>query len=261
VTTSPTSYLQTLAKDEAIAFVKSLKKVKEHLSDELKWINEQLQQKTIQLQGIENLLSEAVALGLVESNAQSSTPPESVTKTTTSPPITASATSNGGSPVASSVDLNIATPSITTPSTSQKRGSQRKKTSSKTQSKSKPPAKAKTSVAKAKTTDSSVVGKSNPLRRSISKASKPKEASGLQEFLQRSFRDKTLTDSVGEILARSKKPLSISEVVNELYTDLSGENYKQAKDSIGNVLAVGRRKGRWKTTGKGLYASNTVANS
>ncbi len=69
-----TSYLQTLAKDEAIAFVASLQKVKDHLSQELQWMSEQAQQKTAQLQSLETLLSEAVALGLI--TAQTDSTPE-----------------------------------------------------------------------------------------------------------------------------------------------------------------------------------------
>jgi len=71
VTNSPTSYLQTLADDETIAFVTSLQSVKAYLGQELQWINEQAQQKTMQLQGIETLLSEALARGLMPTDAAS----------------------------------------------------------------------------------------------------------------------------------------------------------------------------------------------
>jgi hypothetical protein len=53
VATASTSYLQTLPKDEAIAFVASLQTVQDHLS------------QALQLKGIETLLLEAEALGLV----------------------------------------------------------------------------------------------------------------------------------------------------------------------------------------------------
>jgi len=56
---TPTSYLQTLSPAEARAFITSLGQVQSHLQQELEWMNQQMQQKTMQLQGIETLLAEA----------------------------------------------------------------------------------------------------------------------------------------------------------------------------------------------------------
>jgi hypothetical protein len=64
---------------------------------------------------------------------------------------------------------------------------------------------------------------------------------------------------VGDILNNASAPLSTDEVMAELYDGLSKEDYNRAKNSLANILSVGRSKGTWKSTGRGRYAGNAVA--
>lgn len=245
---TPTSYLQTLANDEAIAFVASLQSVKAHLSQSLHWMSEQVQQKTAQLQGIETLLFEAEALGLVAAAADSISE-ATATDATHKSDFELPANTNGSTasvkatePVASAIAaLPVKDPS------KQQRSKQGKLDSVKTPRGSKPLA-TTTSAAKAK-----------PSTLPASKANPRGKASNLQQFLQNQWRDKALTQAVGDILNRASTPLSTDEVMAELYDGLPKADYQRVKHSLANILSVGRSKGTWKSTGRGLYAGNALA--
>lgn len=260
--TSPMSYLQTLSKEEAVALVASLQKIQEHLSQELEWMSAQVQQKTVQLQGIETLLSEAAVLKLSKPAASLKAKPESTPESTAiestlpavlnnafvSAALTASAETNGNPPA---LTKSTAAKAASKTSSTKKSGSKTKPGSSK-QAKT-----TKTSTTKAK--------KTKPTAQTASKAAsattKPAaatEASGLQQFLQQQFQDKSLNEAIGEILERSKTPLGTDDIVNELYSDLSDENYKRAKHSVANMLSMGKNKRKWKSTSRGMYASNAL---
>ncbi len=248
-----TSYLQTLAKDEAIAFVASLQKVKDHLSQEVQWMNEQAQQKTTQLQGIETLLSEASALGLVTSEPDSipEVTPESVVELADAIELAAAesgstASSDEPEPVAAAI---AALPAKKT--STKQQGSQEKAKPGKTPG-SKPSTATQTTTAKKP---------SKPAAPPVGKTNQRGKTSNLQRFLKNQWSDKALTEAVGEVLNSASAPLSTDEVMAELYDGLSKEDYNRAKNSLANILSVGRSKGTWKSTGRGRYAGNAVATS
>jgi hypothetical protein len=246
VANSYVSYLQTLAKEEAITFVESLQKVKEHLSHELQWMNGQVQQKTIQLQGIDHLLSEAVGLGLLAPQTASTAAIEiEPTSGQITPSVPAALVETNG---------NRSVESVQTPTAPPKRGKQRQ-ASNTTSSKpsGKPPTAGKVSAAKT-TTRATATQPKKPGRppRSVSESGKGAD-SGFQQFLQSSFQNKSMTDAVGQILADAKEPLNTDAIMDQLYTGLSGEPYQRAKSSLSNILSVGKTKGKWKSPGRGLY--------
>lgn len=261
---SHVSYLQTLPKDEAIAFAASLQKVKEHLSHELHWMTEQVQQKTVQLQGIDTLLSEAAGLGLMSPHATST--PEStasasevsdasvteavlssVSKVAASLPEQATLAIANGSQVAANPPASSAASSAAAPP---KRGKQRQPNKlAKATRDAKPPT-AKPSTA--------TVKKAEPAKPSSSTANTA-SLSGFQNFLQTSFQDKSMTDAVGEILASAKEPLNTDAIMAELYHGLSNNAYQRAKSSLSNILSVGKTKGKWKSPARGMYIGHAVA--
>lgn len=254
--TSPTSYLQTLSKAEAIAFVTSLQKVKEHLSQELQWINEQAQQKTTQLQGIETLLAEAVSLGLLTSDAVSTVEATSTVGTTsivttplnTSDSLAIASTLNGD---AVSNHFTEPTPTVDLelpPAQKQKSGGRQKNPS------------------KAKTTTKQPASKTrNTKSKKPNTAVKPTKKGGqsssidLRQLLRTEFQGKTFTDAVSEILESTSEPLHLNDLLAEMYEDLSDQDFKRAKVSLANVLSVGTKKGNWKSLGKGLYTGKDAA--
>lgn len=249
MTTSSTSYLKTLPNDEATTFIASLQKVKTHLSQELQWMSDQVHQKTIQLQSIETLLSEAAELGL--------TPPDASVKPTATeakpPAVADDVTSNGNNsdvlrgdlkapaaadkaiPLSESVESAPAEPA-SAPQSSKQRKSSNAKTKRPLKSASKRTAPPKSA-----------------------KHRQPSENSEFRSFVQREFQDKSITESVGEIIDRAPAPIGAKDVMAQLYKGLSEEDYQRAKNSVTNVLSVGKSKGRWLSPGRGLYASHAVA--
>jgi hypothetical protein len=262
VANSHVSYLQTLPKDEAIAFAASLQKVKEHLSHELHWMNEQVQQKTVQLQGIDTLLSEAAGLGLASPQTTSTkgltasaskVSDSSVTEAVLSSVSQAAASLPEQATLAVANGNNLAASAVASPpaaSAPPKRGKQRQPNKpSKTKRDVKPP-----------------VGKSTPPTAKKSEQTKPSNSdankaslSGFQKFLQTSFQDQSMTDAVGEILASAKEPLNTDAIMAELYHGLSNDAYQRAKSSLSNILSVGKTKGKWKSPTRGMYIGNAVA--
>lgn len=254
---TPTSYLQTLSAEDASAFITSLQKVQTHLTSELEWMNQQVQQKTIQLQGIETLLAEASTLGLLETgevtvsdgvaaNDQTVTAQEgepeaaenSAPTTPEAPPAdNAEATSESGQAVAA-------------PASASTEASQPE------QKASKPPARAKS-----RTTGSKAVTKKKPIAtsRSRSKAGTAKSQKDSRVLLRPEFANDSLADAVIRILAQAETPLHINQLVKEMYGDVMGEDLKRVKASLANVLSKGKRTGKWQNVGNGLYQIKTVS--
>lgn len=244
MTTSPTSYLQTLNKNEAIAFIASLQKVKEHLSHELQWINAQAEQKTTQLQGVEAIIGEAVALGWISSPPTDNTISD-VSLTSLSGEMSEGASSNGNISLA---DINTTTvEDELTPLTASK--SDRRKSNS--------PSAAPTSTAKKPR--SSKAKSTGTAKKSTSKAGLSAKSPDLKHFVRAEFQEHSFTDAVSQILEDSKEPIGLSDVIAKLYGDLSNQDYQRAKISLTNVLSTGKNKGKWKSIGRGMYASNAVA--
>jgi len=227
VATSP-SYLQTLPQDEAIALVTSLQKVKEHLSQELKWINEQAQQKTVQLQGVETLLSEAIDLGLLTLTSDVTT--EVATPTTYD-----------------SEALLITTPSDRSSAVEPQINGQEQDDNLKTKPASKSATASKTTT-KAKQT--------KPSPKLTGKPSQSTSSSDLRQFLKTEFKETTFTDAVAQILEDANKPLHLNDLLEQMYGKVSDQTFQRAKVSLANVLSTGMGKGRWKSAGKGFYADN-----
>ena len=225
--TSP-SYLQALPKDEAIALVKSLQKVKEHLTQELKWMGEQVQQKTIQLQGVETLLSEATELGLATLNSD-------VTTEVATPTIHDS-----------DAPLSKPLPNLSFTVEPQING-QEQDDNVKTRSAPKSSTVSKTNT-KAKQT--------KPSQKLTGNKSQPTSSSDLRQFLKAEFQKTTFTDTVAQILEDANKPLHLDDLLERMYGKLSDKTFQRAKVSLANVLSTGIGKGRWKSAGKGFYVGN-----
>ncbi len=240
MTTSPTSYLQTLDKNEAIAFVASLQKVKEHLNQELQWINTQAEQKTTQLQGIEAILIEAITLGLISNLSTDSAIPDVRLAGTSLP-----AVSNfNGSAVLAEIEAEDESSSIAVLESDRH-----------PVDKAKPKSAARTSTAQ-KSRSSKSTGAA---KKSTSKANLSAKSPDLKHFVKAEFQEQSFTDAVSQILEDSSTPIGLSDVIAKLYGDLSNQDYQRAKISLTNVLSTGKNKGKWRSMGRGMYASNAVA--
>lgn len=249
MTSASTSYLQTLPIAEADAFLVALQKVKDHLSKELQLLNQQVQQKRMQFQGIEALLAEAQAK---ESAKQKPSPPSTLDAAsldlldTIAPPLESADNSplpatNGAAAPAGGV--------MTAP---QEQSSNAKPPAA---AKAKSPAKAATASKGSTTTKKKTSAKPKPQ----GKKTTTTKSSELRKLLQPHFQDKTFGDAVGEILAQANQPLHIDELIDKLYGELSDPDFERAKGSLANVLSVGSGKGRWKNISKGMYAANAAA--
>jgi len=254
VATSTSSYLQTLPQADAIAFVASLQHLKNHLSEELQQITHQVQQKTVQLEGIETLLAEAVVLGLLPADANvpiavtpvsqepiASTTHESPKLETVTPPLDFAhrATSNGeGSFDQEQLEASV----MTAPSTL---------ATFKLQAKLQPGTTPKPSGTKIK--------KLKRSGQSSNKSNSSAVGKELRELLLPKFAGKTLKDTVIAVLETAKKPLHLDELLIEMYGTLPNADFKRAKVSLTNVLSTGKSKGEWQSLGQGLYAANSVA--
>jgi hypothetical protein len=243
VATPTSSYLQTLSKDEANEFLASLQKIKAHLSGELEWMKQQVEQKTLQLQGIEALLTEAIALGLSDATSDVTSTSETTDLAATSfnavlPPasdmagsddeleLPANGTSNGNGSAQSS-------PAAGT------------KPSSKSQAKTQSVTANKTNTTKKKPSSS----------KSSAKAAKSNTNRDLKELLLPTYAGKTLTDVVAQILNDTNKPLHLNDLLEEMYGEISDRDFKRAKISLANVLSVGKKEGKWLNLGEGLYTA------
>jgi hypothetical protein len=248
VITSPTSYLQTLDKNEAIAFVGSLQKVKEHLNHELQWINAQSEQKTTQLQGIEAILIEAVTLGLI-----AHLPADSGASNASllSPSVEMLLSSSNGNASLADVDPTDPEADDEVTTVTDSTGDRGKVAHSKTTSAAPTSTGQKSRGSKAKS--------GSPAKRTTSKANLSAKSPDLKHFVRAEFNEQSFTDAVFQILESSKEPIGLSDVIAKLYEELSKQDYQRAKISLTNVLSTGKNKGKWKSIGRGMYASNAVA--
>lgn len=227
-------------------------------------MNQQVQQKTLQLEGIEALLDEATQLGLVSPDSRRATEPTSTeiedvfTASEVAPDkkVDSAEAADDHTAIATDLNENIASSenddasrvnqdsSINPAATTEQRQSKRQ-AGNKSSPKSKPK-----SGATARKTNPVRTGKPTDTNRSVP---------DLRQFLQSQFEDKTFTDTVGEILDRSDAPLSLDDLIAQMYEDLPDQDYKRAKASLANVLSVGRGNGKWRSVSKGLYAGNATA--
>jgi hypothetical protein len=86
-----------------------------------------------------------------------------------------------------------------------------------------------------------------------SKASKTQPQSKSRALLSSKFADVSLTDAVTQVLAQTGEPTHIDQLVSEMYEDISGEDLKRVKGALANVLSKGKRSGKWRNVGNGVY--------
>ena len=254
-----TSYLQTLPPAEAIAFITSLQKVQAHLQQELAWMNQQVQQKTTQLQGIETLLAEASMLGHLETAVDRVAAPavsdvQPTPEPTTAPAAAPVAPTQVEPPGKNDVEVNAA-PSQTVPAqesaaspakvTAPPTTAPGKKTASQRSAKAKSP---KSSSAKA-TTKKPPSTKPQPRSKARTTRAQPKS----RVLLRPEFADTSLTDAVTQVLTQAAEPLHLDQLVSELYENVSGEDLKRIKKALANVLSEGKKTGKWRNVGNGVY--------
>lgn len=219
-------------------------------------MNQQVQQKTLQLEGIEALLTEATQLELNSPDFASSTEPTSAEVEDVLTASEAARAEVDHTAIATDLNEDISlsenddasrvnqVSSIKSATTTGQRQSKRQ-AGNKSSHKSKPK-----SGATARKTSTAKTGKPTSTTRSVP---------DLRQFLWSQFEDKTFTDAVGEILDRSNVPLSLDDLIHQMYEDLPDRDYKRAKASLANVLSVGRGNGKWRSVSKGLFAGNAVA--
>jgi len=240
------AYLQTLPSDEAIVLVASLQKVKDHLAEELEWMNQQIQQKTVQLQGIETLLAEADSLQLAKADP----------KTTAGSPTKnlESRTTGNADRISASDSLGILTSALNRlpAKTEEKPKASPKTVSSKPQTK----AKASPSETSSPTKDKQAVP--TKTNRKGSPSGKPKE---LRDLLVKKYQGKTFGDIANQLLTNANKPVHVDDLLTEMYGNLPPSDYKRAKLALAKLLSAGKIEGKWQSLGQGTYAANGVATS
>ena len=209
-------------------------------------MNQQVQQKTMQLQGIETLLTEASMLGLLETEADPVAAPAASDAQTTSEPSetndieAAAASEDVPAKEFASSPAQIAAPPATTPG---------EKTAAKPSAKTKSP---KSSSSKATT-------KKPPSAQtqSRSKARKTQTQPKSRALIRPEFADTALTDAVTQVLTQTAQPLHLDQLVSELYEDVSGEDLQRIKKALANVLSKGKKTGKWRNIGHGVYQIKT----
>ncbi len=228
---TPVSYLQTLPKNEATTFVASLQKVKDHLSEELEWMTQQVQQKTTQLQGIEAILAEVS--DVEPASRKPTVPPESSTPLAAVASALSDAEGTADEPAVKESNHQIAANSV------------------KPTGKVKPAANSKAAAAKA--------GKTNGTRKSTGKPGRASGSVDLRELLVAEFQGQTFTDSVAQILESVPQPIHLKELLARLYGKLSDSDYERARISLAKVLSTGKSEGKWQALGQGMYAGKVGA--
>lgn len=260
---NPPSYFQTLSPQDRIAFIASLQQVKEHLQGELEWMNQQVQQKTVQLQGIETLLLEASALELPEPPSDDQTAPvseaflSSIEPLVQASPTEAASLADEMEPIPQANGRGASKPDPLTQNIPNTR-SKDKKQGAKT---TKQPARSKSAATKKPSGTATKVPKpaaTKPAAKSPGKGSGSSRRQTLRERLVPKYAGQSLTNVVAQILAAAKEPLHLDEIVTEMYGNLTDEDFQQAKVSLTKVLSVGKQEGKWHGMGDGLYRSNKV---
>jgi len=215
-------------------------------------MNQQMQQKTVQLQGIETLLAEAMTqeqpatdAGMIATPAASDaqTPKESATTPAAGAVAPTEAEPSGADDAAAIALASEVVPAKESAAPSE--AAQAEKTAAKPSTKAKSQ---KSSSAKATTKK-----KPSTKSQSRSKASKTQAQPKSRALLRPQFADITLTDAVTQVLAQAAGPLHVDQLVSELYEDVSGEDLKRIKGALANVLSKGKRSGKWRNVGNGVY--------
>ena len=85
------------------------------------------------------------------------------------------------------------------------------------------------------------------------KASKAQPQPKSRALLRPEFADVSLTNAVAQVLAQAAAPLHVDQLVSELYEDISGEDLKRVKGALATVLSKGKKSGKWRNVGNGVY--------
>ncbi len=235
-----TSYLQTLSQDDALVFVASLQQVKAHLKSELEWMHTQLHQKTKQLEGIEVILSQAASIGILNHSSVENQVLASEKRGNVDSHSVVSETSQG---------INDAIPPIDIADSADddRQDTLKPQRRVKTDAKQQKPKKVKQPKSSIKAT------------RKGRKSSEGVDGAELGQFLQPAFQNKSLMESIAQVLDDSSEPLETDDIMAELYAGLSSQDYGRAKRSIANLLSLGKRKGKWQSIGRGRYTGVAAA--
>ena len=225
-------------------------------------MNQQVQQKTVQLQGIETLLSEASMLEHLETDADRVVAPAASDVQTTPEPTTEPAAAEtvvptqaepaGTNDVEADVAASEGVPAQESASSPAEVAAppataQGEKTASKPSAKTKSP---KSSSGKA-TTRKQPSTKTKTQSRSQARKTKAQPKS--RALLRPKFADTSLTDAVTQVLTQAAESLHLDQLVSELYEDVSGEDLKRIKKALANVLSEGKKTGKWRNVGNGVY--------
>ncbi|HEY9906776.1 MAG TPA: hypothetical protein V6D18_04120 [Thermosynechococcaceae cyanobacterium] len=237
-----------LAADDT-ALVTKLQDVRDHLNEELKQLNTLIERKTLQLRGIESILEDATGAA---TNGKAAAPEAPAIAPLAAPETSTDLQWESVAP-APEVETEEAVPEteaavppavVRKPRRAKAPAAEKsppaaEKTTAKS-TKSKPPIATKPPAAKSKQS----APKSEP------PTAKPTE---LRQALQPQFQGKTLSEAVGEVLAKASEPLTARDVATELYEGLTLDDLKRAVKTVATILAGGRAKGDWQSSGKGLY--------
>ena len=213
-------------------------------------MNQQVQQKTMQLQGIETLLAEASTLANLETDAGMVAAPTSSDTQTTPEPTTEPAAAvaltqaepSGADDAEAIAEASEAVPAQAAVPLD---AAQSKQTASEPSTKAKSQ---QSSSAKAATKKkSSVKSQSRP------KASKAQAQPKSRALLRSEFADVSLTEAVTQVLTQAADPLHLDQLVSEMYEDISGEDLRRVKGALANVLSKGKKSGKWQNVGNGVY--------
>lgn len=219
-------------------------------------MNQQIQQKTAQLQGIETLLAEASASGFSTDDSQSDL--RSITAAIEP------ATSEVPSSDESQLDRLIR---------DRKPKSQPTRTIGAMTTKGAAKASPKPQV-NAQSVQLSQPKSVKTVPKNSVKGQKPKQTSKsfhskrpsnspeeLRNLLLPKFEGKTLKDVTAQVLQDANKPIHLNEIITEMYGSLSTDDLKRAKISLMNILSAGRKDGIWRNLGQGKYAATGITES
>jgi len=218
-------------------------------------MNQQVQQKTMQLQGIETLLAEASTLANLETDAGMVAAPTSSDTQTTPEPTTEPAAAvaltqaepSGADDASAIAEASEAVPAQAAVPLD---AAQSKQTASEPSTKAKSQ---QSSSAKAATNKAATKKKSSVKSQSRPKASKAQAQPKSRALLRSEFADVSLTEAVTQVLTQAADPLHLDQLVSEMYEDISGEDLRRVKGALANVLSKGKKSGKWQNVGNGMY--------
>jgi len=215
-------------------------------------MNQQMQQRTLQLQGIETLLAEAMTQEHPATAAGAIAPPAAsaaqVPKESATAPAAEAAASTEAESLGADDAAAIAAASEDVPAKESAAPPDQVAAPPEAALAEKTAAKPSTKAKSQKSSSAKATTKKKPSTKSQSrsKASKAQPQPKSRALLRSEFADETLTDAVTQVLTQAAGPLHLDQLVSELYEDVSGEDLKRIKGALANVLSKGKRSGKWR---------------